>query len=162
MGSDRNTFAVYNLVHTAVYLITVWGVFLGPSLSLLWQSNQHRFSRRAKAWVEAKLSLCLKARVSASPYLLVVLHNQILVEWTHPASCYCLFKNRQNQSLRKSISFLKIPIWHDFLLFISTYCNGLYILKFSDLMKVLEFKIINVCGWSPQNLLSLFCPYLRA
>lgn len=34
-----------------------------------------------------------------------------------------------------------MPIWHDSLLFLSTYCNAIYILKFGVLMKVLEFKI---------------------
>lgn len=34
-----------------------------------------------------------------------------------------------------------MPIWHDILLFLPTYHNGIFILKFGVLMKVLEFKI---------------------
>lgn len=144
----------------------MWGFILVPSLSLLSQSNQHRCSRRAKVELRlSSLSSCLNARFSASPYLLVAWNNQILerkVQWTPPVPCYCLFKNGQNQSLRKQSSCLKLPIWHDFLLFISAYCNGLYILKFGVLVEVLEFRIINICSWSSQNLLSLFCQSLRA
>lgn len=134
MRSGRNTCAVYNSVCIVVYLITAWFIFRTKCLFFS-QSYQYTFSKRAEVWIEAEMPSCLSARVFAFLYLSVLWNIKILeskVEWTSLTPCYCLFWTRQNQSLRKLIFCLKMHIWHDSLLFISTSCNGLYILKCSN------------------------------